>query len=507
MTTIADYAALDATAMAEAIRNGDFSSEDVLKEAIRLMHKRNPDLNAITFPVEGNAGDALRSGAGEGLFNGVPFLLKDAHHALKGVPMSCGSNLLKHVDPKYDAEIVNRFLSAGLVILGKTNTPEFKLAYTTEPEAFGPTRNPYNLDYSSGGSSGGSAAAVAARIVPMASATDEGGSIRVPASYCGVFGFKPSRGRTPVGPNFQDDWDGLSHSHVITRSVRDSAAMLDLISGREAGSPYQLEPPEESFLSAVSELPGKLKIGYHAQSAFGQTVHPDCAEALEATVQLLKELGHQVEKVDPGYNEDEVAFLWVTVMLKNMAELVGGLVDTVGSKAVNENLELTSRTLCFLGKQLTENDFQAAKTGWETMTRTMAGVFQTCDVVVTPTLGKPPIRLGTTGTRFRRIKMKALQVSPLKQLLQASWLRGFVIRQLIKDSMKDQMPYTMIANITGQPAMSVPLHWSGQGLPIGLQFLGQYGDERTLFKLAGQLETARPWKDKLPAVAAGQVST
>jgi amidase len=241
--------------LAEQVKNKNVSPEEICEESISRAQILNKKLNAIVLPMYEFARERAKSLLPDGPFFSVPFLLKDVHHALKGIAMSQGSEALKGFIPDYESEIVKRFKEAGVLIIGKTNTPEFKLAAITEPKAFGPTRNPWNLEFSCGGSSGGSASAVAARIVPLASGTDEGGSIRIPASYCGLFGLKPSRGRNPVGPNFREEWDGMSTSHVITRSVRDSAAMLDVTMGSELGSPYSIEPPKKPYLTEINKDP------------------------------------------------------------------------------------------------------------------------------------------------------------------------------------------------------------------------------------------------------------
>lgn len=291
MKSFVEYDQFDGIGLAKIIREKQISAVEVIEEAIRRAEELNPKLNAIITPMYDFAREAVKRIPPDALFYGVPFVLKDVHHALKGTPMRSGSELLKGFVPDYDAEIVKRFQNAGLVILGKTNTPEFKLVYFTEPEAFGPTRNPWNLDCSPGGSSGGSAAAVAARIVPLGSATDEGGSIRVPASYCGLFGLKPSRGRNPVGPDFDLEWDGISTSHVITRTVRDSAAILDAVSGPERGAPYTIIPPERSFAKEIDLEPAPLRICFHTRPAYGRKVHPECIKAVEKACRLLESMG------------------------------------------------------------------------------------------------------------------------------------------------------------------------------------------------------------------------
>ncbi|MGM0454342.1 MAG: amidase [Thermodesulfobacteriota bacterium] len=503
MAAFTEYGRFDGIGLAGLVKAGEVSAEELCEEAIRRAQQLNPELNAIVTPMYDDARNAAkRPPPSDAFFCAVPFLLKDAHHALKGVAMSSGSGLLKTFVPPYDAEIVRRFKKAGLVILGKTNTPEFKLAYVTEPKAFGPTRNPWNPAYSCGGSSGGSAAAVAARIVPFASATDEGGSIRVPASYCGLFGLKPSRGRNPVGPDFDEEWDGMSYSHVITRSVRDSAAMLDAVSGLENGAPYGAGCPPGPFFEEASISPAKLRIGFHTRSAFGRKVHPECIAAVKRTAALLESLGHHVEEAEPDYREEEAALQWSVVMIGNVGALVDKLVCVYGASRVARDLELSNYTLYRMGRKLKALDFVKAKRRWRQLGLAMDQMLNEYDMMLTPTLGQPPVPVGSQkpGKSDRR-KMKWLSSWMGKIILSHRKLTYAILDELVQNTMKGQMPFTMIANITGHPAMSVPLYWTEDGLPCGVQFIGRQGDEAQLFRLAGQLEKAQPWDERKPSIA------
>ena len=494
MTSFPDYEKFDGIGLAKLVKDGDVSSTELCEEAINRAEKLNPKLNAIVTTMFDYAREEAKHPMKDAKFCGVPFLLKDVHHALKGFAMSSGSSLLRNYVPEYNAEIVNRFKNAGLIILGKTNTPEFKLAYVTEPKAFGPTRNPWNLDYSCGGSSGGSASAVAAGIVPFASATDEGGSIRVPASYCGLFGLKPSRGRNPIGPDFDEEWDGLSHSHVVTRSVRDSAAMLDAISGFEYGAPYGIFNKERPFFDEVNIEPGNLKIAFHMRPTFGRNVHPECKKAIEHTCKLLENMGHIVEEATPDYQEEEAALNWSIIMIGNEAALVDRLIQTYGISMVKSNLELSNIALYSIGKQLKALDFVKAKRRLRHFGRIMNKMLNRYDLVLTPTLGELPVRVGSQQPGKKdRFSMKLISSFAGKLILNSRKLTYSILEELIHNMMKNQMPYTIIANITGQPAMSVPLFWSTNGLPCGVQFIGRYGDEAKLLRLAGQLEKAQPW--------------
>ncbi|MGC8493989.1 MAG: amidase [Syntrophobacteraceae bacterium] len=503
MASFSEYDQFDGIGLAKLVKDGEISSIELCEEAIKRAESLNPRLNAIITRMYDFARETAKRPQKDTLFGGVPILLKDAHHAVKGFAMSSGSILLKTFVPQFHAEIVSRFIQAGLVILGKTNTPEFKLGYVTEPKAFGPTRNPWNLDYSCGGSSGGSAAAVAARIVPFASATDEGGSIRVPASYCGLFGLKPSRGRNPVGPDFDEEWDGLSHSHVITRSVRDSAAVLDAVSDFEDGAPYGIYNKDRPFLEEVGNDPGKLRIGFHARPAYGRNVHPECIRAVENTCKLLESLGHEVEESKPDYAEEDAALQATIVVLGNTAALVDKLIRNYGSSTVRHNIELPTFALYSVGRTLKALDFVKAKRRWRQFGIIMDRTMNKYDMVLTPTLGQPPVPVGSqqpgTGDWF---SIKLISSSIGRIILSSRKLTFSIVEKLLHNTMKIQMPFTIIANITGQPAMSVPLHWSENGLPCGVQFIGRYGEEAKLLRLAGQLENAQPWIDKRPVLPA-----
>jgi amidase len=499
VTQFPEYDRFDGTGLAKLVKDGEIKPIELCEEAIRRAESLNPKLNAITTNTYDLARRTAEHCQADTPFCGVPFLLKDVHHALKGVPMACGCELLKGFIPEYDAEIVTRFKKAGVTIVGKTNTPEFKLAYITEPKAFGPTRNPWNLEYSSGGSSGGSAAAVAAGIVPFASATDEGGSIRVPASYCGLFGLKPSRGRMPVGPNFDEEWDGLSCSHVLTRSVRDSAAMLDAVSGYENGAPYGICGKTRPFIEEVDAGSKPLRIAFHTRSAYGRNVHPECVKAVEHTCKLLESLGHRVEESAPEYMEEDAALNWTIVACGNLTASVDKLAQVYGESAVRRGVELQTLALHSIGRALKARDLVKAKRRWRELGGIMGRMLTRYDLLLTPTLGEPPVRVGSLQpSKSDQASMKLIASIIGRAILSSPKLTRSILEGLVQSSMKGQMPFTLIANITGQPAMSVPLYWSKDGLPCGVQFIGRYGDEATLLRLAGQLERAQPWLGKRP---------
>ncbi len=502
MNTFSEYDHFDGLGLAELVRTKKVQAIELCEEAIRRAEAINPLVNAIILPLYDMARAQAKGPLPDSPFSGVPFLLKDAHHTLKGVAMSHGSEAFKGSLSKKDAEIVKRFKNAGVVILGKTNTPEFKLATVTEPKAFGPTRNPWNPRYSSGGSSGGSAAAVAAGIVPLASGTDEGGSIRIPSSYCGLFGLKPSRGRNPVGPNFGEEWDGMSTSHVLTRSVRDSAAMLDATAGpAESGAPYTITAPARPYLEEVNLEPGRFRIAYNTRGAYRKDVHPECKKAVERTAQLLESLGHHVEEAAPDYQEEDVVMNWCMVMFGNMAVRMEEIIQLHGSTGARSKVELQNYALYKFGRSLNAAEFIKAKLKWRELGMTMSEFLQKYDMILTPTLGEPPVLVGSQQPRKADQIFMKLAGSLVGTLILASQkITQPIVKEVVKNVMKGQLPFTFIANMTGQPAMSVPLHWTEEGLPCGVQFIARFGDEASLFRLASQLEKAQPWFEKRPVI-------
>ena len=500
MSNFQEYDQYDGLGLAALVRKQEITPKELIQEARRRMERINPRLNAVIHTIDetdDNKTDAAASP--DARFDGVPFLLKDVHHALNGHVMSCGSNSLKEFIPSYDALIVKRFQQAGLCIIGKTNTPEFKLGAVTEPSAFGPTCNPWNTAYSCGGSSGGSAAAVAAGIVPMASGTDEGGSIRIPASYCGLFGLKPSRGRNPIGPDFDNALCGLSTSHVLTRSVRDSAAVLDAVSGPEPGGIWGLPKLEKSFSDAVAADPAPLRIAMVLPSAFGRSTSPECVKAVNHAAAILENLGHHVEPADPGYDMEEVVLTWCRIVIGHLAVYLDGLIKKGWIPRIDKNIELQNRTMHTFGKQMKSHDFVRAFHRCSQLALQMATFMEQYDLVLTPTLGEPPVKVGSQAPgRMDQIAMKLINSWVGKLFSLSAAVTETLFRELARNAVKGQMPYTMIANLTGQPAMSVPLYWAASGLPCGVQFIGRFGEEARMLSLAGQLEKAEPWFHKRP---------
>jgi amidase len=473
---MADLSELDALAQAELVRRGDLQPIELVDAAIARVERVNPTLNAVVTPMFDLAREAARGRLPDGPFTGVPFLLKDLFAAYAGVRLTNGATVCQFLVPNHDSELVRRYKRAGLVVIGKTNTPEFGIPPTTENRLFGATHNPWDLERTPGGSSGGSAAAVAARVVPMAHGGDGGGSIRIPASACGIFGLKPTRARNPLGPDVGDLLSGLVVEHALTVSVRDSAALLDATSGPDAGDPYCAPPPERPFLEETQRAPGRLRIAFAKTALTGVAVHSDCVAAVEDAARLCAELGHEIEEASPDLDMMTVLRAFTVLYAAGAARNIADVEQVAG--AVNaEMFEPLTWGLAEFGKQLTASEYLLALRHIQQASRHVARFFADHDIWLTPTLGEPPVPLGEFAATYE---------DPL---------RGFV-------RAGDFAPFTPLINATGQPAMSVPLFWNQAGLPIGTHFVGRFGDEATLLRLAAQLEEARPWRARRPPVSA-----
>lgn len=497
-----DYTNYDALGLAELIRKKAVSPKEVLEAAIRKAESTNPMLNAIVLPLYDYAHARVRDDRVQGPLAYVPFLLKDVHHALKGTPMSNGSVLQKGELSQSSAEVVRRWLDAGLVAFGKTNTPEYKLAPATNPTAWGPTRNPWDVTRTPGGSSGGSAAAVAAGIAPIASATDEAGSIRMPAANCGVFGLKPSRGRNPIGPDFRWELAGCSTSHVISRSVRDSAAALDATSGPEVGSPYYCTGAE-GFLAGLSEAPSRLRIGVCTDGElFGKPMDAPCVDAIRHAAKLLTDLGHEVEEVAMPFDETEAMRLCLVLIAVSFSGFADDLAAEYGAADFHRGVEPVNRFIRTAGRAIPTPLYEKARVRAHAVTQALARFHQRYDVLVTSTLGCVPKLIedvDPTPTDLRLAKL--MSTRPMRALMRVPGAADRLIDTQLQ-TLVDRVPYrTSLANLTGQPAMSVPLHWTENDLPVGVQFLGSFGTERKLLQLAAQLEAAQPWVTRLPISA------
>jgi len=498
MGNFPEYHRFDALGLAELVRQGQVSPMELCEEAIERIERVNPKLNAVVTRMYDQGREAALRPLPDGAFGGVPFLLKDLGYAYAGLPLTSGCKALKDYVPGHDNEMVVRFKKAGVVILGKTNTPEFGLLGVTEPELFGACRNPWNIDHTPGGSSGGSAAAVAAGMTPLAAGGDGGGSIRIPASYCGVFGLKPSRGRNPTGPDHGQVWLGAVQNHVITRSVRDSAAMLDATQGPDTGAPYEIRPPERPYLEEVEKDPGELKIAFNTHSPLGASVHPECVRAVEEAAHLLEDLGHRLIEDRPGIDGRALAQSYLTMYFGEVAAAINELESVLWRKAKPSDVEPLTWTLGLLGRSFSAGYLVEALRRWDQAARQMGIFFKDYDLYLTPTTAYPPAKIGELQPKpVEAWLMKAVNATRMGGLLKASGLPD----QLAERSL-ERTPFTQLANLAGLPALTAPLHWTPDGLPCGVQFIGPFGDEAALFRLAGQMEKAKPWFDRQPPVSA-----
>ncbi len=485
-----EYESFDAVGLAEIIKAGKISASEALEAAVERIELRDPDLKAVIHRLFDSARTSVPS-LPSGPFTGVPFLLKDLVSELKGEPLSQGSRFWRTHVADHDAELVSRYRRAGLNFVGKTNSPELGLQPTTEPALFGPTRNPWDRSRTSGGSSGGSGAAVAAGYVPAAHGGDGGGSIRIPASCCGLFGLKPTRGRTPSGPNRGPGWSGSVVEHVLTRSVRDSAAFLDATSGPDPGAPYYPSLPDRPFVLEVDQDPDTLQIAFTTESFLSDSVDPACTNATEDAASLLTDLGHNVSEDRPAIDGEAFADAFLIIIAAETAADVIEAQRITGRKARYNEFEPVTWALHSLGVAMTSADLIMANRVLAQQTRVIGRFFEKYDVLVTPTLARPPVKLGSLAP-----SMLERSLSRVVRSLRAGCIlkAAGAVREMAARTF-DFTPNTPVFNVTGQPAMSVPLAWH-EGLPIGIHFVGPFGGEALLFRLAGQLERARPWFDR-----------
>ena len=498
MNGFSEYDKYDGLGLAELVRKKEVKPSELVEEAISRIEKLNPQLNAVIYKMYQLARQAADGDLPDGPFKGVPFLMKDILMAYAGVPLTNASRFFRDFVPDHDSELVKRFKAAGIIVVGKTNTPEFGLVPITEPELFGPTNNPWDLSRTPGGSSGGSAAAVAARIVPLAHASDGGGSIRIPASCCAVFGLKPTRGRNPIGPDFGEAWRGLTCDHVLTRSVRDSAAMLDATAGPDIGAPYYAVPPSCPFLSEVDTDPGKLRIAFTTDPFLGANVDKDCLKGLEATARLCQDLGHEVVEAAPRIDGKAFAKAFLTIICVETRATIEEAEAVFNRKASFKDFEPSTWALALLGSRCRASELSKSLNLAQLTARQIGEFFRNYDILLTPTLAMPPVATGELQPKgIRAAAMKLLGSLNAGRLI--STLSGI---DVLSQHVFGFIPYTPLFNVTGQPAMSVPLYWNDEGLPIGMQFVGRYGDEATLFRLASQLEKTKPWAERIPPICA-----
>ncbi|MBI5260177.1 MAG: amidase [Burkholderiales bacterium] len=498
-----EYEQHDALGLATLVRSGALSAEELLDAALQRMEQRNPALNAVIVRTEEYARRelALRRSAGthrEGVFAGVPVLVKDLLASVQGLTTWQGNRLFQARAPAapHDSEFIRRLRGTGALIVGKTNTPEFGLTPYTEPELCGPSHNPWDLARTTGGSSGGSAAAVAAGLVPLATGGDGGGSIRIPASCCGLFGLKPTRGRVPSGPDLGELWSGFAIEHGLTRSVRDSAALLDAVAGMDSGAPNAAPPQYRPFLDEVATEPGRLRIGVSTEPWLGHAVEADCVQAVERSAGLLRTLGHEVAETRLTIDRQSFNEAFLTVLAANVRSEIEASAALLGAPMRRRDFEATTWALGLMGRAYSAAELISAQRHLQALGRRIGRHFETLDVLLTPTLAMPPPPIGALQpTAMERRQIALLSTLNLPRLARALGALG-----QMADKVFDFIPYTPVFNATGQPAMSVPLHWNAAGLPIGVQFVGRFGDEATLFRLAGQLERAAPWFDRRPPV-------
>lgn len=468
---IGGYEKLDALDIAGLVRRGEVSATEVLDTAIAAIEARNGPLNAVVTKLYGQAREAVAQGLADGPLHGVPFLFKELVVSVRGAATTSASLLYAHNMAAADSEIVARCRRAGMAVLGKTNSSEYGLQPVTEPHLYGPTRNPWNPAFSPGGSSGGAAAAVASGMVPVAHATDGGGSIRIPASCCGLFGLKPTRARITAGPEGGEGLSGLASQHAVTRSVRDSAALLDATAGPLPGDPYAPRPPAGSYLDAAGRDPGRLRIAFSTAAPNGATIHPDCVAAVLKAAKLCEELGHDVEEAAPRFDVDAVeqafAYVFQANVMANVGRASGGALPAQGQ------VEPLTMALARRGREISAPAYIAGLHALHRESRRIARFHEEFDIWLTPTLATPPPPVGHFDSDITDID------------LWRERLMGFI-------------PFTYIANVTGQPAMSAPLAMSGDGLPVGCHFAARYGEEEVLFSLAGQIERAAPWSGRMP---------
>ncbi len=469
----AEYRRLDAVAMAELVQSRQVTPQDLLDAALAEIDRLNPRINAVVVPMADHARAALATLDPAAPLAGVPFLLKDFLALYKGVPTSGGARFFARDAAPIDSELVRRYRHAGLSILGKANSSEFAIAASSEGRLFGATRNPWDLTRTPGGSSGGSAAAVAARLVPAAHATDGGGSIRIPASACGLFGLKPSRGRISMAPG-GEGLGGCAAEHVVTRSVRDSATLLDLTAGQLPGDPYTAPPPSRAYAEEGIADPGPLTIAFSDATPEGSTIAPECRAAMEDAARLLESLGHRLVPATPKVDWaalDQAFFVVMAVQTQRVMQM-----RAAGRSYGAQDFEPVTWAMAEAGKGFSGVEYLTAIQTFHRIGRETAPFFQQHDLLLTPTLADLPPMLGYLST----------ETDDLKAYLKRTF---------------DFAPYTRLFNVTGQPAMSLPLHWTASGLPVGVQIAGAYGSEALLFRLAFQLERARPWaaRDPFPA--------
>lgn len=468
-----DYEQCDATDLAKLVADGSVSPREMLDEAIRRADAIDPSLNAVVVRSDDVARNKLQGDLPDGPFTGVPFLMKDLGAEAVDYPTNSGSKLFSGTRHSYDSEIYLRMQRSGLVTFGRTASPELGIGPATESQAYGgPTRNPWNLERTPGGSSGGSGAAVAAGIVPVAHGSDGGGSVRIPAASCGLVGLKPTRARLPDGPAVGEGWAGMAIDGFLTRSLRDTAALMDACQGSDLGAPYVAPALTGTFTEAMARDPEALKIVYMTKTFTGDPISPDCRAAVESTATLLDELGHRVEEFSGTIEAEEMMTAWTTTVACGTALSVHAKAPP--STLDESQIEGVTRGALRLAERFSGADYLDAVNKVHAFGRQMARQFLDFDVLLTSTLAEPPARIG----RFKPDN------------------EDFLDYRMGPNGVFAYSPYTAAFNASGQPAISLPLHWTQEDLPVGLHFAAAFGNDLLLMSLAGQLERAAPWREK-----------
>lgn len=487
-----EYKTYDGIGLKELVAKGEVHPKEIVTTAIEHIEALNPELNAVVHTRFDRALEEAEQIDPDRPLAGIPILLKDNTQGIAGEKLTHGSRLFQNYRPKRDSEYANRLQKAGAIVLGFTNVPEFSLMGITEPKMYGPTRNPWNTDYTPGGSSGGSGAAVAAGMVPFAGANDGGGSIRIPAAYCGLFGLKPTRGRTPVGPDQGRVWQGAAVEHVLARSVRDSALVLDVLKGEEKGGAFFIPDDPEPYVQQFEiPLPKDIKIAFTTKSPVDGAVHPEAVKAVEKTAEYLDTLGFTVKEKDAPVDGEMVANSYFTLYLGEVAATLRSAEEKIGRKATANDVEVTTWLLGKLGDATSAGEFVVAINTWDQLHYQMETFHEAYDFYMTPTTAMPPSKIGEQDlTGIQELALKFITRFGLSKILKKTG----IVEQIFAKSY-ERTPFTQLANLTGQPAMSVPVHLTSDGLPMGVQFMAARGKEGKLLRLARLLEQSSLWVD------------
>ncbi|MCD7036022.1 amidase [Metabacillus sp. GX 13764] len=486
---VQEYKSYDGLGLAALIESREVSAEEILAAAIESIEQHNPGLNAVINKMYAQAEETLKEPLPEGPFKGVPILLKDIIQEIEGEKISSGSKVFHNYRAKRDSNYVKSIRNTGAVITGQTNVPEFALLGITESVYHGPARNPWNSGHTPGGSSGGSASAVASGMVPIAGASDGGGSIRIPGSYTGLFGLKPTRGRTPAGPSLGRHWQGASIDHILSRSVRDSAAMLDAIHTHEKGAAFHAPPYHGSYLNECKLKQEAYTFAYSTRSPMGTEVDSEAVKAVLKTVAWLEEQGHTViEKAAPP-DGNIIAKSYLTMCFGEVAASLSSLESVLGRKAKRSDVEPVTWMMGMLGRALTAEELILSLREWDKASYEMETFHESYDFYLTPATACPAPKIGELNPG----KAEAMLIKLSGQLRAGKVLKKIGIVDQIAENNLKRTPFTQLANLTGQPAMTLPLHLTEDGLPLGVQVMAARGREDLLFRLAGQIEQSELW--------------